>query len=278
MPKPRIFLLSVFCCLSLCLCGRTYAATQKLPETCPVPHLCNEHAKGEPSTTKTTESYWHKAIHPDVLPVWIGGLAALIASVVGSFSIPFLRTQSRVGLAAALAAQRSVEIASDIDRAWVVTKVDFSSDWPDITGQGAPTKSQIILHLKNVGKSPAEIQKMRSVGRLAPKDWPLPEVPSYGESEDFNVESAAGEIIEPSGQLQVFCPIHLHEHLTDFQITQIRNGFIRLYVYGHLEYTDNSGKERSTNFGYFFYVRVGAADSRPEGMSRLRNRNYNYTT
>jgi hypothetical protein len=36
-----------------------------------------------PSSAPQKESYWHKAVKPDILPIWIGGIAALLASIVG---------------------------------------------------------------------------------------------------------------------------------------------------------------------------------------------------
>ena len=225
-------------------------------------------------------------------PNWLIAIFTVVLAFVAAIQAGFFLWQLRMMKAsledskkaveaagkAAESAQRSADIASDTDRAWVITNADFSSDWPDIAGNSAPVKSQMILQLKNAGKSPAEMQRMRTVTHLVSKDWPLPESPTYGESEDWDVESSGGEIIGPGDKIPVFCSVKWHDHLSDFQIAQIRNGSLNLFCYGLIEYKDNSGKQRLTQFGYFFYARTGDTDHRPEGMYRLSNRGYNYTT
>jgi hypothetical protein len=207
---------------------------------------------------------------------WTIGLTGLLA-LVGLLQVAVLIFQSWILRRQTNILEKQVDITRDSDRAWVITTVVFSSDWPDISGKGAPSKSRMILQLVNTGKSPAEIEKVRTVGQLVPKDWVIPESPTYGESDDWDVESAAGEIITPGGSVPALCSIRGHDNLNDFQITQIRNGVLNLFFYGDIRYKDNSGKNRYTQFGYFFYRRVDETDGRPEGMYRMANRQYNYT-
>jgi hypothetical protein len=215
---------------------------------------------------------------------WMVGLTSLIV-IVAAIQASFFWHQLRLiekgmvdSTKAADAATRSAEVAADSERAWIITKVEFSSGLPDIAGQGGPVTSAMVVSLENAGRSPAEIKIARVVTALVSSDDELPEQPFYGDpNEMYEVSAMGGEIIPAREKIQMFCPIQNIPLLTQSQKLEIKRGLKTLYCYGKVIYKDLSGRVRTTQFGYSFYVRAGASDSRPEAMYRLGSRQYNFT-
>jgi hypothetical protein len=224
------------------------------------------------------ENYWHRAFRPEYASTWAGAAATLLAGLAAIGTLGFIVVQNRSVKAAADAAKVSADIASSVERAWLITNVTFSSNWPDVSKQGGPVKSVMITQITNSGRSPAEIQSAHIVGQLVPKDWILPTEPVYGDIEDFyEVDSAPGEIIGVGDKRYIISPIQRFNLLSDEQIMNVRAGDLALYCYGRIIYNDISTAQRVTQFGYKFYTRTGGMDGKPEGMYRLNNRKYNYT-
>jgi hypothetical protein len=243
------------------------------------PCVCQPKAEDKPNGAKEEEGYWSKVLKPDILPVWIGGVAAFLASIAGLSTLYFLKDQSKIGLLAAQAAKKSADIAANAERAWVTTEVRFSSKLPDISKEGGPVRSMMIVTMKNAGRSPAEITRIQALSFIYPAEYVFPENPIYGETDDmFQVHAAPGEII-PAGEERMFLsPLRHSKLLSDEEIAEIMSGTKILYCYGKIEYKDLSGENRITQFGFTFYVRTTPEDSRPETMYRLKSRAYNYTT
>lgn len=115
MRKPNVVLLLMLGCWSwACLPAQQPPAPGKAPCT------CQAHAETKPDDTKPAENYWAKTLHPDVLPVWIGGVAAFLASVAGLIALKFLRDQIRVGIIAANAAKDSASAYITSERPFVM--------------------------------------------------------------------------------------------------------------------------------------------------------------
>jgi hypothetical protein len=216
---------------------------------------------------------------------WVAGFTGLLVLIALSQAV-FFAVQLQImkrslthGRIASDAAKVSADIATNTERAWLVTNVTFSSNWPDISDQGGPVKSVMVTNIENAGRSPAELSGTHIVCHLVSKEWLLPDDPAYGNEESiYEVNSLPGEIIPVKGSRYTVSPIQRFDLLTDSQIEQIRLGNLILYCYGKIAYTDISEVQRVTQFGYFFYRRSGTLDGQPEGMYRLNNRKYNYTT
>jgi hypothetical protein len=178
---------------------------------------------------------------------------------------------------AAQAAERSATIATNMARAWIVTECKFADSLPDITGENKERKSRAVVFLRNAGKSPAEVDEMRMVSVVLPTEDGLNATPVYDQGEEFKVSAIEGEIIAPGRKLATICPLRNGEYLSDEQVGKIRSGEDTLYCYGRIIYRDNSGEKRTTQFGYYYYIRLDPSHDRPEGMYRLKNRKYNYT-
>lgn len=179
---------------------------------------------------------------------------------------------------AADAAQRSADIATNTERAWLTAEVTFASNLPDIAKQGGPERSAMIVEFENAGRSPAEIVRTQVVSFVYPANWDLPETPTYGDLEEmFEVHAMPGEIIPAGEKRMILSPIQQIALMSPEEKTEVMNGTKKLYCYGRIEYKDLSGTQRTTQFGFFFYVRASKSDNRPEAMYRFKSRAYNYT-
>jgi hypothetical protein len=247
----------------------------------PTPKTDAEKAKGgSPANWRIDPNWWVAAF--TLLLVFIAAIqAGFFYWQLGMMKESLSDSKKAADAAgkAAEAAMKSADIAANAERAWITTDVRFSSDWPDISKEGGPTRSVMIVLLKNAGRSPAEITRVRILSFAYPSDYSFPEKPIYGGSDDiFEVHAAPGEIVSPSEDRTILSPIQQIDLLTAEGKTEIMTGIKRLYCYGKIEYKDLSGAERVTQFGFQFYVRNTPSDNRPEAMYRMKNRAYNYTT
>jgi hypothetical protein len=190
------------------------------------------------------------------------------------------KTAANAAGKAADAAKRSADIATNAERAWVVTDATFSSDWPDLMKKGAPDKSKVILKVKNTGRSPAELEQVEILAFVYPANYAFPAEPVYddGSKGSLGLDLMPGEIIQAGEDRVMICSIQNFEILDDAEIGRLRRRETRLCCYGRINYKDISGSPRVTQFGYSFYVRTSPEDDIPEAMYRLRNRAYNYTS
>jgi hypothetical protein len=237
--------------------------------------------ENKPPDANKYKAYWDEAIKPDVLPIWIGSGAALLASIAGLVTLAFLYQQTKAGILAAGAAKQSADVATNAERAWIITSgVAFASDWPDLSDPGAPKKSKIVVEITNSGRSPAEIKAMHVVGVVCPANLVLPETPVYGATEEiFAITAMPGEIIPAGDKRTLVCKMRPDiTLLTDEQIKEIKRRETVVYCYGRVKYKDISGSPRETHFGYYYHVRRDALDDIPESMYRTNSTAYNYTT
>jgi hypothetical protein len=86
------------------------------------PCICKPQAKCEPCPAKAEEGYWSKAFKPDVLPVWIGGVSALLASIGGLVALYFIKKQVNLGLIAANTAKVAADAARDSADAYLTSE------------------------------------------------------------------------------------------------------------------------------------------------------------
>jgi hypothetical protein len=189
------------------------------------------------------------------------------------------KTAADSAKSAAESAKKSADIATNSERAWVITsRVAFAPDLPDLTDPNGLRKSKMVIRIRNCGRSPAEMESVHIVAIVYPADFKFPDSPIYGESEEiFEVAAMPGEIIESDGKREIICRIRHHDLLTDYQIKDILDGKQIVYCYGRIHYRDISSSKRMTHFGYYYRVRASKTDDIPEAMYRLNSRTYNYT-
>jgi hypothetical protein len=228
-----------------------------------------------------TDPNWLIAIFTIVL--------ALIAAIQAGFffwqlsmlrkSLEDSKTAAGAAKSAAESAKKSADIATNSERAWVITSgVAFAPDLADLTNPDGPKKSKIVIRICNCGRSPAEMESVHIVAIVYPANFKFPDSPIYGESEEiFEVAAMPGEIIESDGKQEIICRIRHHDLLTNDQIKDILDGKQVVYCYGRIHYRDISSSKRATHFGYYYRVRASKTDDIPEAMYRLNSRAYNYT-
>jgi hypothetical protein len=265
--------------------------TQAVPLWVKISDSRNEQPRPDSNKEKTQESspshWWND---PNW---WVAGFTCLLAFIaIGQVILFGIQLwMMRVSLAdskiaadaarvAADAAKESAYIATNSERAWVVAEPTFSSNWPDLMKQGAPEKSRVILKLTNAGKTPAELEEIEVLAFIYPGDDALPSQPTYGTTADnrIGLNVVPGEIIQAGQDRVMICGIENFELLNDRDIENLRARKSRLYCYGRVVYKDISGLIRTTQFGHYFYTRKDRSDDKPEGMYRLPNRKYNYTS
>jgi hypothetical protein len=244
------------------------------------PHTSNPNEASAIQSQKPDESYREKVFRPDIFPLWVAAFATLLAGVVALATLSDIQSQTRIGLRTARAAKRSADIATNSERAWVITSgLAFAPDWPDLTDPNAPRKSKMIVEIRNSGRSPAEMKSTCVVAVVYPTSFKFPDAPIYGDSEEiFEITAMPGEIIPAGEKRTMVCRIRHVELLTNEQVAEILKGTQTVYCYGKVVYNDVSGEERTTHFGYYYQVKRSKLDDMPEAMYRLNNRAYNYTT
>jgi len=120
-------------------------------------------------------------------------------------------------------------------RAWLVPDIGLIEE-TKITGT-----FQVIVQLKNNGKSPAWVTAAGSKGLWADDKNPLPKHPEYNLMGPF---SKKGQLLPPSAWLpQGFS-------LPNIQLTRAVKGEAVLYVFGFIEYRDVYGENHRSRYCY----------------------------
>lgn len=102
---------------------------------------------------------------------------------------------------------------------------------------------EIEIHVKNLGLTPAH--DVVGISWVALERWPLPEGFSF-EGPMIEDHPVTRSVIPPNGTA------HYHtgsaRPMTPAEMAAIDSGELRLYVYGHIHYTDSFGRPHWTNF------------------------------
>jgi hypothetical protein len=130
----------------------------------------------------------------------------------------------------------------------------------------------MIITFNNSGNSPAEVAEAKIMVLLSP--FELPDEPVY---DALKVAAIEGEIIAPGGRAVATVRVRHHKLLTQEEIDQVSSRERKLVCYGRIEYKDNSGRKRVTQFGYELYARSGPEDDRPTAMYRAFGSAYNFS-
>jgi hypothetical protein len=210
--------------------------------TAEVPQVNDPHTEHPPDNTKPPESYWRKAIKPDILPVWIGGIAAMLASIAGLFTLGILKEQGRVGLLAAEAAKQSAQAVVDAERAWLVMGFVKTNN----TDTGA--LSEFAFTCRNPGKTPATVKRI-DMGYSVIKD-PL-DLPVPLREEDINpIKLPDRAFIVSTDSFPIRAELKPEEILFDKKGT----GSLIVVFYGRVVYHDvfNSQEPRETRWCYSY--------------------------
>jgi hypothetical protein len=208
-----------------------------------------EKSKTSPPSKRRSGPNWWVAVFTVVLAVIAAIQAGLFYWQLGLLKESLIDAKAAADAArdAANAAMQSADIATNSERAWVVTDATFSSDWPDLMKKGAPDKSKVILKIKNAGRSPAELEQVEILAFVYPANDDFPNEPVYGDGSkgSLGLDLMPGEIIQAGEDRVMICSIQNFEILEDVEIGRLRRRETRLYCYGRLNYKDISGSLRS---------------------------------
>jgi len=213
-----------------------------------VPLLCQSLPSGEAPV-----SYWHKVISPDTFPVWIGGIAAFLASIAAIITLVVLREQTKIGLLAAKTADEgakaallSAQAVMNAERAWIFAELGW---YEGTSGRilldtsvenGGPEMHSITINAKityrNEGRSPAWIDGVYgridiASGRLEAKEYDRYECGNFGIVEPISASS------EMSRSIEFVCNGRLGQE-----------DYLSIYVI--VDYHDIFNQPRETRLGY----------------------------
>ena len=127
-------------------------------------------------------------------------------------------------------------------RPWVIVQ-DWTLKRPDFTGN-----FRVDFNIRNFGKSPAWITKLRAKLVLieAVTDFPTP--PDYSTKLEVWHADARGRVIPPGESIARSCPFEETRDLTGSEHRAWKRAGLHFWVYGIVEYEDFSGDPHITAF------------------------------
>ena len=210
-------------------------------------------------------SYWGKVISPEILPIWIASLIAIIGTFVAVCTLFAIKREAieiqDVAKAAAKnadATHKTVEALMMGQRAWVIVTI---GDIPPFTPE--PNTLE-ILWVKptfiNCGKTPARITRIRAREHQVSKVDELPEEPIYEGTGIIVAKFDGNAFLPPNANVQ---PVNVGISGSDF--VPIRQGKSVLYLYGFVDYLDVYDRQRTTRFCFIYHV-PGGFNPSPEAF------------
>lgn len=208
-------------------------------------------AQNSPASQKNDdETYFHQALKPDVLPVWVGGFAALIASFVGVKTLGKIREQAEAAVVAANAAKKSADAQINIERPWLLIE---GLDLPchirvDLYQMGPRTLTGALKYtIINYGKTPARVRTLCvRIAKGSSPDLP-PDASEVYAVPDFAVNAH----IIPQGQDRPDeVRLHKGEGFTDGEDREIAASKLFVWVMGVVRYEDVHGGYYETRICY----------------------------
>lgn len=201
----------------------------------------------EPHTqSKQNDSY---DARQDALYRWY--LGSTVAGVFGGLiGLCFIYRQLKATKNAAEAASKSANALIDSERAWIL--VELGETQRIIPGDEVGY-FWIKPRVKNVGKTIARVKQIRAIVRLNMEDELLPPEPEYTLGQGADIQNI-NFLIPPEAPTQ---PIRLL--IMGDELAQVNRGERFLYVHGFIIYLDFSGKERRTDFCYYYAAQLGGS-------------------
>lgn len=179
-----------------------------------------------------------------------------------------------VGIGGVLAALRTlvaienqVAVLISSERAWVLVEIgELPPFKPD------PNALEILwIHptIKNFGKTPARITRVRGIVKLIPEGGQLPAVPEYVLGQGFDEQV---DLVMPPNS-----PMQPRLAVTGQEFIEVQEQKKVLYVHGSVDYRDLGGKERSSAYCYAYVIQGGYSPAK-SGFYPTLNAPAAYTT
>jgi hypothetical protein len=206
--------------------------------------------------------YWDKVISPEVLPIWIASLLAIIGTVVAVCTLKAIEREAREIQEVAKAATRNADALMLGDRAWVLIRKTLTQD--DIQDPYLPTLEQMalderlphcIFYLKNYGKTPAKIIAWRYELQIGENARRLPDT-SIFEMKGLHIFTPdmipQSESIAQQAQFKALSGVEVFD--------DVAQGKKFLWLCGFVRYVDTFERgpksEHETRFCYLWETRL----------------------
>jgi len=171
----------------------------------------------------------------------------LVTGVIAIYAV----VQANAGQASAKAAIKSYETVRDLERPWILARMEPpdpdmtipDSEWVKDTSK----KKELVYVIRNYGRSPAWVKKHWSGIKVLTNSSDLPDKPEY-DPKQWTIDINLSEFYEPGKRRRniLSIPYGLVWELIE------RNRF--LYIYGWIEYRDVWGDQHETHFSFFYHV------------------------
>jgi len=149
-------------------------------------------------------------------------------------------------LIAANAAKKSADVSEQAftlsERPWVIAE-DWNLERPNDFRDTFIVK----FNLRNFGRSPAWITKLRAKFDIIPAHTDFPVPPDYSSPLEVWHADARGKVIPPKESVSRSCPLE-RRHTVSFDYHAWEMGEFYFFVYGIVEYEDFSGNPHVTAF------------------------------
>jgi hypothetical protein len=207
------------------------------------PCICKPQAKCEPCPAKAEEGYWRKVFKPDILPVWIGGIAAFLASTAGLIALYFFKRQA--------------DLMEDTARKQLRAYICLSESAVKLAPDG---KLEAQMFFRNGGQTPA--YDVRS--------WTHPIVDNYPlgytlENPPANMPRAVGVLPSKEKQIMIAPALTLSTEV----IERLSTRDFAFYVIGEVDYKDIFGKRHILKYRLIFGGPAGTRLSTDSNGIRL---------
>lgn len=231
------------------------------------PDSSGVNTNSRPDDTKTEETYWRTVCKPDILPVWVGGAAALIASIVGARTLGKIKEQTEAAVVASNAAKKSADAQINIERPWLLIEELKAPQYTKVVSSD-PTSLQgnFLYTIKNYGKTPARVCALMTRFELGESaDLPPNPTEVFG-IPDFLINP---HIISQNGvrpHTETLSPA-----LSSHQNRELNAAKMFLWAYGFVRYRDVHGGYYETRICYRY-------DTASEDLILAGPREYNNAT
>jgi hypothetical protein len=99
------------------------------------------------SEQKDERGYWRKVASPEILPIWIASLIAVIGVIVAVYTLRAIEREAKEIRAVASAASLNAQAVINAERPWLVVATFFEKDKPELCR----------FECRNQGNTPAKI-------------------------------------------------------------------------------------------------------------------------
>ena len=206
--------------------------------------------------------YWDKVISPEILPIWIASLVAIVGTIVAVCTLLAIKREAIEIQDVAKAATKNADALMLSDRAWLLMERTLTQDQvkdPALLTVEEMASSQQSSHciftLKNYGKTPGKMIAWKYELQVGSNPGTIPDTSVYDMS---NLPVLTHDIIPQGASVAQQAEFRILP--TNQTIADIQNGIQFLWLCGFVKYVDTfergNESQHETVFCYFWEVRM----------------------